>query len=134
MAGHAGMVGSAICRRLRQAGYHNLILRTRGQVDLRDAAAVKFLFEAERPAYGLRWPRQRWGGILANSTQPAEFIFDNLSIQTNVIDAAGIAIDDIGLRRPTLDDVFLALTGHAAEEKPDDEGGEKARRRRRRAA
>jgi len=87
VAGHRGMVGSAICRRLRQAGYSNLILRTREQVDLRDGAAVKCLFEAERPEY-VFFAAAKVGGILANSTQPAEFIFDNLSIQTNVIDAA----------------------------------------------
>ena len=87
VAGHRGMVGAAICRRLRQAGYRNLILRTRQQVDLRDAAAVRCLFEAERPEY-VFFAAAKVGGILANSTQPAEFIFDNLSIQTNVIDAA----------------------------------------------
>jgi GDP-L-fucose synthase len=87
VAGHRGMVGAAICRRLTQAGYHNLILRTRKEVDLRDAAAVKCLFRAERPEY-VFLAAARVGGILANSTQPAEFIFDNLSIQTNVIDAA----------------------------------------------
>jgi GDP-L-fucose synthase len=87
VAGHRGMVGAAICRRLTQAGYRNLIVRTREQVDLRDAATVKRLFRAERPEY-VFLAAARVGGILANSTRPAEFIFDNLSIQTNVIDAA----------------------------------------------
>ena len=87
VAGHGGLVGAAICRRLRQGGYHNLILRTRKQVDLRDAAAVRSFFEAERPEY-VFLAAAKVGGILANSSRPAEFIYDNLAIQTNVIDAA----------------------------------------------
>lgn len=87
VAGHAGLVGSAICRRLRQSGYSNLSLRTRAQLDLRDAAAVRNFFESERPEY-VFVAAAKVGGILANSTRPAEFIYDNLAIQTNVIDAA----------------------------------------------
>ena len=87
VAGHGGLVGAAICRRLRQGGYDNLILRTRKQVDLRDAAAVRSFFEAERPEY-VFLAAAKVGGILANSSRPAEFIYDNLAIQTNVIDAA----------------------------------------------
>jgi GDP-L-fucose synthase len=87
VAGHGGLAGGAICRRLRQGGYHNLILRTRKQVDLRDAAAVRSFFEAERPEY-VFLAAAKVGGILANSSRPAEFIYDSLAIQTNVIDAA----------------------------------------------
>jgi GDP-L-fucose synthase len=87
VAGHAGLVGSAICRRLRAAGYSGLILRTREEVDLRDAAAVREFFAAEKPEY-VFLAAARVGGILANSTRPAEFIYDNLAIEINVIDAA----------------------------------------------
>ncbi len=87
VAGHRGLVGSAICRRLRQDGYQNLILRTRAQLDLRDAAAVRDFFTAERPEY-VFLAAAKVGGIAANSSQPAEFIHDNLAIQINVIDAA----------------------------------------------
>jgi GDP-L-fucose synthase len=87
VAGHAGLVGSAICRRLGAAGYSGLILRTREEVDLRDAAAVREFFAAENPEY-VFLAAARVGGILANSTRPAEFIYDNLAIEINVIDAA----------------------------------------------
>jgi GDP-L-fucose synthase len=87
VAGHRGLVGSAICRRLRQDGYGNLILRTREELDLRDPAAVRSFFAAERPEY-VFLAAARVGGILANSSRPAEFIYDNLAIQTNVIDDA----------------------------------------------
>src|SRR3989454_6652215 len=87
VAGHRGLAGSAICRRLRRAGYDNLILRTRNEVDLRDAAAVNRFFDAERPEF-VFLAAAKVGGILANSSRPADFIYDNLAIQTNVIDAA----------------------------------------------
>src|SRR6266550_4254127 len=87
VAGHRGLVGSAICRRLRQAGYANLILRTRPELDLRDMAAVQNFFSSERPSH-VFLAAATVGGILANSSRPAEFIYDNLAIQTNVIDAA----------------------------------------------
>src|SRR5438093_1606150 len=87
VAGHRGLVGSAIRRRLGQEGYGNLILRTPNELDLRDAAAVRGFFNQERPEY-VFLAAAKVGGILANSSRPAEFIYDNLAIQTNVIDAA----------------------------------------------
>src|SRR5262245_54433907 len=87
VAGHRGLVGSAICRRLRMHGYGHVITRTREELDLRDSAAVRSLFAAEQPEY-VFLAAARVGGILANSSRPAEFIHDNLAIQTNVIDAA----------------------------------------------
>lgn len=87
VAGHRGLVGSAILRKLRSLGYRNLITRTRDELDLRDQAAVDRFFEAERPEY-VFLSAAKVGGILANSTYPADFIRDNLQIQTNVIDAA----------------------------------------------
>ena len=90
VAGHRGLVGSAICRRLREAGYRILITRTRDELDLREAAAVREFFAAEKPEY-VFLAAARVGGILANSTRPAEFIYDNLAIETNVIHAAHAA-------------------------------------------
>jgi GDP-L-fucose synthase len=87
VAGHCGMVGSAIVRELHRCGYLNLLLRTRQELDLRAQAAVRSFFEAERPEY-VFLAAARVGGIVANSTRPAEFIYDNLAIQTNVIAAA----------------------------------------------
>ena len=87
VAGHRGLVGSAICRRLQALGYANLIVRGRSEVDLRDRAKVDRFFGDERPEY-VFLAAARVGGILANSTYPAEFIFDNLAIQLNVIDAS----------------------------------------------
>jgi GDP-L-fucose synthase len=90
VAGHRGLVGSAICRRLREAGYRTLLVRTRGELDLRDSAAVREFFAAEKPEY-VFLAAARVGGILANSTRPAEFIYDNLAIEINVIHAAHAA-------------------------------------------
>jgi GDP-L-fucose synthase len=87
IAGHRGLAGSAIRRRLERDGYTNLALRARAELDLRDAAQVDRFFDAERPEY-VFLAAARVGGILANSSRPAEFIRDNLAIQTNVIDAA----------------------------------------------
>ncbi len=87
VAGHRGLVGSAVVRRLRQAGYDNLLLRTRHDLDLRDQAAVEAFFEAHRPDFVVL-AAARVGGILANATFPADFIGDNLVIETNVIRAA----------------------------------------------
>ncbi|HWE52004.1 MAG TPA: GDP-L-fucose synthase [Bryobacteraceae bacterium] len=87
VAGHNGLVGSAICRRLRADGFENLILRTRAELDLKDQAATGKFFEAERPEY-VFMAAARVGGILANNNYPADFIFDNLAIQTSVIDSA----------------------------------------------
>lgn len=87
VAGHRGLVGSALVRRLRQDGHANLLLRTRAETDLTDAAAVDALFAAERPSY-VFLAAARVGGILANATHPVEFLRDNLAIQLNVLDAA----------------------------------------------
>jgi GDP-L-fucose synthase len=87
VAGHRGLVGSAICRRLRRSGYSNLILRDHAQLDLTDRAAVEVFFAAEKPQY-VFVAAAIVGGILANSTHPVEFLRDNLAIELNVIDAA----------------------------------------------
>jgi GDP-L-fucose synthase len=87
IAGHRGLAGSAIVRRLQAIGYQNLLVRTREQVDLTCKEAVASFFASERPEY-VFLAAAKVGGILANSTYPADFIRDNLSIQLNVIDAA----------------------------------------------
>jgi GDP-L-fucose synthase len=84
VAGHKGLVGSAIVRRL---GPERRLLRTRAELDLKDAAAVLRFFEKERPTQ-VYLAAAKVGGILANSTRPADFILDNLLIETSVIDAA----------------------------------------------
>jgi GDP-L-fucose synthase len=87
VAGHRGLVGSAIARHLAAGGHHNILTRTRAELDLTSQAAVERFFESERPDY-VFLAAAKVGGILANSTFPAEFIRENLLIQTNVIDAA----------------------------------------------
>lgn len=87
VAGHRGLAGGAILRRLKAAGCSHLILRTRDELDLADARAVDRFFAAERPEY-VFLAAARVGGILANSQFPAEFIRENLAIQTNVIHSA----------------------------------------------
>lgn len=87
VAGHRGLVGSAIERALRRAGHNNLILREHGMLDLRDQAGVTDLFSQTRPKI-VFLAAGRVGGIFANNSYPAEFLMDNLAIQTNVIDAA----------------------------------------------
>jgi GDP-L-fucose synthase len=87
VAGHRGLVGSAIVRRLQASGYRNLLLRTRHELDLGDAEAVREYFEAERPTH-VFFAAAKVGGILANDSYPADFIRDNLQIQNAVIDGA----------------------------------------------
>jgi GDP-L-fucose synthase len=87
VAGHHGLVGAAIVRRLRQAGFENLLLRTRSELDLRDPRAVDAFLQETQPAY-VFMAAARVGGIHANSTLPADFIRDNLQIQTSLIDGA----------------------------------------------
>ena len=87
VAGHRGMVGSAIVRALRSAGFENLALRDRNQLDLTRQGQVEQFFAEVRPAY-VFMAAAKVGGILANDRNPAEFLRDNLAIQTNVIDAA----------------------------------------------
>jgi GDP-L-fucose synthase len=90
VAGHRGMVGSAVVRALSRRGYTHVITRTRAELDLTDQAAVRGFFAAQRP-HAVILAAARVGGILANDTQPAKFIRDNLLIQDNVIDAAHAA-------------------------------------------
>lgn len=87
VAGHRGLAGSAIVRRLRQDGYFNILTRTRAELDLTDRSAVDGFFQAEQPKY-VFLAAAKVGGILANSTYPADFLYQNLAIQTNVIDSA----------------------------------------------
>src|SRR5580692_4600106 len=87
VAGHGGLVGSAICRCLHLNGYSNLIVRDRRQLDLFNYAAVEDFFQAEKPEY-VFLAAARVGGILANSTYPVQFLRDNLNIELNVIEAA----------------------------------------------
>jgi GDP-L-fucose synthase len=84
IAGHNGMVGSAICRALRNQGYSNLILKSSNELDLRNQLAVNDFFEIESPEY-VFLAAAKVGGILANSTYKADFIYDNLMIQNNII-------------------------------------------------
>jgi GDP-L-fucose synthase len=84
IAGHRGLVGSALMRCLKARGYHNLLTRSHAELDLCDASAVSAFFERERPHY-VFLAAAKVGGIVANNTYPAEFIRDNLAIQTNVI-------------------------------------------------
>jgi GDP-L-fucose synthase len=87
IAGHRGMVGSAILRKLEKEGYDNLILKTSSELDLRNQADVRAFFEAERPEY-IFLAAAKVGGIMANNIYRAEFLNDNLLIQNNVIDSA----------------------------------------------
>ena len=84
VAGHLGMVGSAILRRLEREGFYNFVLRSSSQMDLRDQIEVKQFFEIERPDY-VFLAAAKVGGIHANNTFRADFIYDNLAIQSNVI-------------------------------------------------
>lgn len=87
VSGHGGLVGSAILRRLQASGYTNFVLRTRQELDLTDTPAVAAFFAAERPDW-VFMAAAKVGGILANSTYPAEFIHENLIVQNNVVDSA----------------------------------------------
>ena len=87
VAGHRGLVGSAIVRRLQADGATNLLLRTRQELDLTDQAAVAAFFAQEKPEY-VFLAAAKVGGIQANNTRPAEFLYENLAIQTNVIHSA----------------------------------------------
>jgi len=84
VAGHRGLVGSAIMRQLKNAGYHNTVTRTHAELDLTEQQAVRDFFSEEKPGYVFLCAA-KVGGILANNTYPAEFIHKNLAIQTNVI-------------------------------------------------
>ena len=87
IAGHQGLVGSAIFKQLECEGYKNLITRTRSELDLREAREVNEFFEAEKPEY-VFLAAAKVGGILANDTYPADFLSENLAIELNAIEAA----------------------------------------------
>ena len=87
VAGHRGMVGSAICRKLKEEGYEHLLTRTSKELDLRNQQAVLDFFEEEKPDY-VFLAAAKVGGIQANNTYRAEFLFDNLMIESNIIHAA----------------------------------------------
>ena len=84
VAGHRGMVGSAIVRKLQEEGYNNLVLKTSSEVDLRNQAAVENLFSNEKPQY-VFLVAAKVGGIMANNTYRADFLYENLMIESNVI-------------------------------------------------
>src|ERR1700754_651176 len=87
IAGHRGMVGSAILRKLKKEGFTNFVTRTSSELDLKNQAAVQTFFETERPDY-VFLAAAKVGGILANNIYRGEFLYDNLMIQSNTIDAA----------------------------------------------
>ncbi|MFD1466646.1 GDP-L-fucose synthase family protein [Hymenobacter caeli] len=87
VAGHRGMVGSAVVRRLQKAGYDNIVYRSSKELDLRDTAAVNSFFAEEKPDYVIL-AAAKVGGIMANNTFRADFLFENLQIQNNVIHAS----------------------------------------------
>ena len=87
VAGHRGMVGSAIVRNLEARGFRNIVTRTHDQLDLTNQAAVQSFFEQEKPTQ-VYMAAAKVGGIHANNTFPAEFIYDNLMVQSNVIHQA----------------------------------------------
>src|SRR6266481_1231690 len=87
IAGHGGMVGSALVRKLRESGYINLITRTRAELDLIQQVDVRKFFETERIDQ-VYFAAAKVGGILANNTYPAEFIYQNLMIEANLIHEA----------------------------------------------
>ncbi|HZF65243.1 MAG TPA: NAD-dependent epimerase/dehydratase family protein, partial [Chitinophagaceae bacterium] len=84
IAGHRGMVGSALCRRLEKEGYSNFVFRTSAELDLRNQEAVQEFFRSEKPDY-VFLAAAKVGGIVANNTYRAEFLYDNLMIQNNII-------------------------------------------------
>ncbi len=94
VAGHRGMVGSAMVRRLEREGFTNILVRTRSELDLLDRAAVRRFFETERLDVVVD-AAARVGGIIANSEKPVEFLLENLAIQNNVIEAAA----DFGVQK-----------------------------------
>ena len=87
VAGHRGLVGAALVRRLKEKGYRNLIVATSKELDLRDQASVEVFYQKTRPQY-VFVAAARVGGILANDTYPAEFLYDNLMIEANLIHGA----------------------------------------------
>jgi len=89
IAGHRGMVGSAIYRKLTAEGNNNIIVRTSNELDLRNQAQVTAFFESEKPNY-VFLAAAKVGGIVASNTYRGEFIYDNLMIQSNILEAARV--------------------------------------------
>ena len=87
LSGHRGLVGSAIYRRLQKEGFTNIITRTHAELDLTNQAEVNAFFEKEKPEYVIL-AAAKVGGIMANSQYPAEFIYQNLMIGTNIVHAS----------------------------------------------
>src|SRR5256885_11575484 len=87
VAGHTGLVGSALVRRLSSRGYQDLIKRRHAELDLTNQASVEEVFKQENPAY-VFLAAAKVGGIYANNTYPAEYIYENLAIETNIIHAS----------------------------------------------
>ena len=87
VAGHRGLVGAALVRQLRAAGFHNLLLRERSELDLTGQQGVREFFAQARPQY-VFVAAARVGGIVANATRPAEFLWETLAIETNLVDSA----------------------------------------------
>src|SRR5438045_913599 len=87
VAGHRGLVGSAILRALQAEGHRNLITATHRELDLRDQEATRRFFQEQQPQYVIL-AAAKVGGILANDTYPADFLYDNLMIEANVVEAA----------------------------------------------
>ena len=87
IAGHNGLVGSALVRKLKAAGFTNLLLKNRSDLDLTNQHAVEVFFACEKPEY-VFLAAAKVGGIHANSTYPAEFIFSNMQVQMNIINEA----------------------------------------------
>ena len=121
IAGHRGLVGSALMRQLQTQGYENLVTRTHDELDLTNQLTVEAFFNAEKPEY-VFLAAAKVGGIHANNTYPAEFIHENLAIQTNVY---GVTIPEsvrIQQRRSSLSkqDFILLKLKNALTRKPDD--------------
>ena len=87
IAGHRGMLGSGLERKLKKEGYNNIVTRTSRELDLRNQQDVNYFFEKEKPAFVIL-AAAKVGGIHANNTYRAEFIYDNLMIEANIIHAA----------------------------------------------